>query len=872
MFKRNYTNHIIQSIVICIVIPAVILFVIMQMDHNAFTRYHFSQVATAQLEDKIEIVHLWLKDKEDSIDEFGFATEAYMQSYGFDDNIPVLLTEMAESSNEITHLYVTTEVGANYVSKNVIPQVDGRSRSWYKGASQQGLYISAPYEDVITGELVLTFSKAIRDSKGRLEGVIGMDILLEDLVAKIEQDYDQSIFHVLLKTDDGSVPYRSSVLTQDMMNEVFESEDTFIELDYLNTTLTGLSFDLSELHSRVYIFLDMNTYNEERKEINRAYLLNLSMIIMGLFVLIKWGSRYLYRPLAQLNATSEDILAQTNVVRKDIALPGDLQAILEKLIALDKASKDRQLEVVQMNMHVHERNDELHSMNVELVSSFEELQLLNQALELQEKSYHDLVSNIPDVIWITEPNGRLIYGNEQFEELIGAKVDSNGHSNIAEYIEGLSRNSRRTQLFHERDFGYIEINLNCSGGTPKSMSGSISRIFEEDRMIAIQGVFRDMSDMRTMYYDYYSRNRELTLVNDITKSLISKDDLNVILKGIVNKVGHIMNVSLCTIRLILDDDCFHLRAYSGSNEQMIYDDPPRLEKSHMGLAFKKNKCIIIHGEEEMLMEDPDLSESFTVLKSVIYIPMATNDNVYGIMTIGTDFKMEEDKIKILESLADQAAIAVERMRIFKKLRNNYFKTIEALVAANDAKVSNMEGHTKRVSDIAVEVGRRMYLRKQDIDEIYIAGLLHDIGKMRIRDTLLSMENERTREEQALVDLHPMFAKSILEPIGMSKSIVEGIYYHHKKFDLSGEPKNESISTLPLIARIIGAVDGLDALLIGKNTKTPNTLTEAISVLSIGKGTDYCPEVIKILEEIANTNPELIVGQYIQTDYDGEAVQ
>ncbi len=210
------------------------------------------------------------------------------------------------------------------------------------------------------------------------------------------------------------------------------------------------------------------------------------------------------------------------------------------------------------------------------------------------------------------------------------------------------------------------------------------------------------------------------------------------------------------------------------------------------------------------------------------------------------------------------------MQIFEKLKNHYFKTIEALVAANDAKVPKMEGHTKRVSDIAVEVGKRMYLRKKDIDDIYIAGLLHDIGKMNISDALLSKEKDLSEEEVKILDYHPQYARKILEPIGMSDGITEGIYYHHKKFDLSGEPRNEKIISLPLIARIIGAVDDLDAMLVGRDGNGSLSLSDAMGRIEEGSGTAYCPEVSRVIIEIAQNEPELIEGHFNTVLIDKEA--
>lgn len=867
MFRRNYTNHIAMSILICVAIPAIILFGILQFDQNAFTEYHVSQVATSQLQNKITDLQGWLNDQSSAVAQYGSAMESYSKSYGIDANTPDFLTMLAEANRDITYLYVTTEDGIQHVSGGAYPLLDGRTRPWYIGAVKQDVYISAPYEDILTHKLVVTFSKSIRDDNNAIQGVIAMDVLLNDIVSDLENSTSGNLYNIVIQNEDGFLSYVSKPFRNTSILDKLDSTQGLLELKVNGKKFNGIRYDLRNMHSSVYIFLSMESYYEGYSDFNKEYIVNALVIFIALLALLRISSGFLYRPLSRLSAHISESNSNETVANKQ-NLPADLMKIHEKFVNLKNISEERRLEVLQMNMHVHEHNTEIESVNLELEASYNNLSLLKDELELQEEKYLDLVNNIPDIIWICDANGRLIYGNKPFEVLIDRKLEFSDRLHIADYIDVLSKNNDKFLMFLERDYNNIEIDFLTGSGSVHSMEGSVSRIYESGKLIAVQGIFRDASESRSMYFDYYDRNRELTLVNDITKSLISNVDLELVLNDIAGKVGQIMSISMCTIRL-LEDDRFKLVASSGANEQVIYDDAPFIDASHMGWAFKQNKSLIITSEMDFLMEDTELYDAMNVLNSVVYIPLATNDKVYGVMAIGTEFDVKREKVKILETLADQAAIAIERMQIFEKLRSHYFKTIEALVAANDAKVPKMEGHTKRVSDIAIEIGKRLYLRKKDIDDIYIAGLLHDIGKMNIPDALLSKKADLTDEEAKLLDQHPMYSKKILEPIGMSIAIMEGIYYHHKKFDLSGEPHDEEITNLPLIARIIGAVDDLDAMMVGRDGDAPMSLTDAMMCIMNGAGKDYCPEVAKVINEIAVTEPYLIEGHYSIVEFGKE---
>ena len=105
MFRRNYTNHIAMSIIICVAIPAIILFGIMQLDQNAFTKYHISQVATEQLLDKMSDIQGWLSDKSSSVDQYGAAMESYIK---VTDSMIIHQTSYLSSlmQVEILHIYM----------------------------------------------------------------------------------------------------------------------------------------------------------------------------------------------------------------------------------------------------------------------------------------------------------------------------------------------------------------------------------------------------------------------------------------------------------------------------------------------------------------------------------------------------------------------------------------------------------------------------------------------------------------------------------------------------------------------------------------------------------------------------------------------
>ncbi len=865
MIRKSYINHIFISILICIAIPSAILFGIIQFDYDAYGTYHVSQVASKQLDYKGSDAQRWVREKKVLIDEYALAVEAYIEGYGFNEGLSDFLTELSHSDPEIQAVYVKTQTNQDYVSEGVKPISDEIISTWYQGAITRDVFVSRPTYKAQLGEVGVTFSKTIRDEKRMLQGVIAVDVPLSYFIERIKSASRENQFEILLVSDE-TIVYADPVFDGYHYDYFRTASGTLEEIELSGATYAGRRVDVGIMQSELYVFLNVDAYQLEKNVIINTFLhrkgLFLSVIVFSIFLF----NEFLYRPLTRLGkyiAYTQENVGQC----APYTLPRDLQKIQGIYKKLVEVASAREFQVRQMTGHVAALNADIESTNSELERSYDKLKGLNDLLEEKEKEYTDFVNNIPDMIWVCSTDGTLVYANEYFKGLTGLDANSDKHIVLSDFMDGFETGCDITSIFVDRDYSQIVLDMKCSDGKVHNMEGSISRIFEGDKIVAIQGIFRDMSDSKAMYLDYFNRNRELTLVNDITKSLISNLDLDIVLSEIAEKVGRIMRIGMCTIRLI-DGEHLRLSAHLGTKHQVVYDSDPLIDRTHMGVVCKENRTRVIESKDDFTIEEKALERTLDTIHCVVYVPLSINDIVYGVMSVAAERAVDSDNISILETLADQAAIAIERTKIFENLRSNYFKTIEALVAANDAKAPNMEGHTKRVSDVAVEVGKRMYLRQEDMDSIYIAGLLHDIGKMNIEDSLLS-KNELTEDEKAIIDEHPMMAKKILEPIGMSDAITQGIYYHHKRFDLTGEPKGEDIESLPLIARIIGVVDDLDSYLVGRKESISRDLLDVIHIIKKGVGTIYCPEVVKILEEIAHQDPNIIMMHYEQTVKQGE---
>lgn len=196
----------------------------------------------------------------------------------------------------------------------------------------------------------------------------------------------------------------------------------------------------------------------------------------------------------------------------------------------------------------------------------------------------------------------------------------------------------------------------------------------------------------------------------------------------------------------------------------------------------------------------------------------------------------------------------------EQIRNMMEQTIKALSNAVDAKDCYTNGHSKRVAEYAKMLAQRMGLEKQEQDEIYFAGLLHDIGKIRIPDTIINKEGKLTEEEFDYIKLHPVSGYHILKEISALTIIADGAKYHHERYDGKGYPNGLSGDNIPLVAQILGVADSYDAMT--SNRCYRNALSQDIVRQEIikGKGTQFNPRIADIMLEIMDEDKEYHLKQ------------
>ncbi|MEW6534901.1 MAG: HD-GYP domain-containing protein [Candidatus Auribacterota bacterium] len=169
---------------------------------------------------------------------------------------------------------------------------------------------------------------------------------------------------------------------------------------------------------------------------------------------------------------------------------------------------------------------------------------------------------------------------------------------------------------------------------------------------------------------------------------------------------------------------------------------------------------------------------------------------------------------------------------------------DLLVSALESKDSYTAGHVERVAALAGIIGEEMNLGSKDIEELIYAGLLHDIGKSRIPDTLLNSTNKLSSDEFEKIQQHTVYGSELLSQYEGMQRIAEGAKYHHERMDGLGYPEGLEGQEIPLFARIIGVADTYDTLTSERVYRKKRSVDFAIQVILNASGTQFDPEVVE----------------------------
>lgn len=247
---------------------------------------------------------------------------------------------------------------------------------------------------------------------------------------------------------------------------------------------------------------------------------------------------------------------------------------------------------------------------------------------------------------------------------------------------------------------------------------------------------------------------------------------------------------------------------------------------------------------EALPEKPGSGEDFRTLAAV---PVAILQGFSGIVIVadkpGADFA--EEDIQALIHVGDQSSIAIQNSRLRRDLEGAYVATIATLADAVEAKDPYTHGHCQMVARHALRLARRLGLAESEQSIAGHAGLLHDVGKIGISDSILNKPGALLPEERELMKVHSRLGYDMLRHVAALEPVADAVLHHHEWFDGTGYPDGLHGEAISLVARIISVADAYSAMKTRRSYKEPYTEERTRNELSRCAGTQFDPEIVTV---------------------------
>ena len=268
----------------------------------------------------------------------------------------------------------------------------------------------------------------------------------------------------------------------------------------------------------------------------------------------------------------------------------------------------------------------------------------------------------------------------------------------------------------------------------------------------------------------------------------------------------------------------------------------KMTNSLSQLVWKSKKDMLVN-DFQSRKDISQESKMLTCAKSAMCSLIRYGSREYGVICVGDTHKtkiFKEEDFNFLKLIANIIAINMYYHNLDKD-------AIEALLNAIEARDRYTEGHSRRVGEYAKFIAKILGFDETYQNNIYKAGLFHDVGKIGIPDVILLKPSRLSPNEYKIMKMHSVFSYEILKHVEMLSDVIMGIRGHHERWDGKGYPDGLKGENIPIEARILAIADSFDAIITSRPYKSAMTLNKAKQELIDNAGNQFDPEIIKKIE-------------------------
>lgn len=339
---------------------------------------------------------------------------------------------------------------------------------------------------------------------------------------------------------------------------------------------------------------------------------------------------------------------------------------------------------------------------------------------------------------------------------------------------------------------------------------------------------------------------ELTLIHQLSERLKLDENSDQICQALLEELGSCIGAELIAIDLVADEESQSEAKLFQRGESI---DPRLLgEIGRYTLGSSKNTNGNSARKGSAAIVNTPADHAPHLVRSVV-VKVQHHDNVLGHMIAIrplTDPEFGTVEADLMMSTSMMLGVHLINQRQYSQMQQMFEGTIQSLVSALDAKDTYTCGHSSRVAELAVELAKRLDFTEEDLNRIRMAGILHDIGKIGVDDSVLRKPGKLTEEEFEQIKQHPMLGFEILKGIRPFGKILPAVRHHHESWDGTGYPDGLIGKSIPRDAQVLAVADAFDAMTSDRPYRNGMPLDRVIEIFRRGRGQQWAADVVDVL--------------------------
>ncbi len=338
---------------------------------------------------------------------------------------------------------------------------------------------------------------------------------------------------------------------------------------------------------------------------------------------------------------------------------------------------------------------------------------------------------------------------------------------------------------------------------------------------------------------------------EINRRLSSSLQLDQVLQAVVHSALELLHCEAGSI-LLIDADTNELvfRTVAGPASKHLLGVRLPANVGIAGTVFRTGQPLIVNDvqADPRHYKEIDQKTAHSTL-TLLAVPLMARDQVFGVIEVlnkTNGMPFNEDDCVTLTALAAPSAMALENAQLYSNLKQSFMETVRVIANAIEARDPYTAGHTGRVTRIAATIARELNWSREQLENLELGALLHDIGKIGIADDILRKPEGLTLDEYIKMQHHPIMGAQMLKGVSALQAALPYILYHHERYDGTGYPFGLSGTEIPIEGRLLTVADTFDAMTSDRPYRKALTYEQAIEEIVKHRGTQFDPEIVDAL--------------------------